>query len=413
MDLCGDLQITQIGTIEAMSIGTVFGERFGPILQSTGMLLSKRVLNILSVSFYSVIILGTLALAYFNPVYNWDILAYVGIAVEDRLETAEEIHATAYGEVQEATSELQFYKLTAAIPYRVGQYENPDHFVSLFPMYRVKLAYVEAIKHLGEVTGRVHATTLISTISAALVGVFVIAWSFRRNFVQGLLIIGPVSILIGYVFSAREATPDLMMAVFTLPAIYFVCREKPFFAAPFLILAFLVRPDGILLFFALLLAALAVSKYRLAYLALFIACVCLYFPVTGSAEHPGWWPHFYFSNIEYQDDMRGFDPAFDAVLFVKALLINLARTLQAFDWLMLLAVFLLGFALFVRNGFEVSRGQWMAVIALTLCIGGKFVTFPLPDDRVYLPYMLPLLLVLMEIWKPEFSVAEAGTNRIS
>lgn len=386
-----------------MSIETAFGQRSGPMLNALGRIFSTNVVNTIAVGVFSVIVLGTLALAYFNPVYNWDILAYVGIAVEDQLDTAEEIHATAYNEVRESASELQFYKVTASIPYRVGQYENPEHFVSLFPMYRVKVAYTEAIKMLGEVAGRVHATIIISTVSAALVGLAIVVWSFRQNFIQGLLVIGPVSILIGYVFSAREATPDLMMAVFSLPAIYFVCREKPLLAAPFLYLMFLVRPDGILLFFALLLASLALGKHRLTYLALFAGCVFLYFPVVGSADHPGWWAHFYFSNIEYQDDMRGFDPAFDAVLYVKALIVNLARTVQAYDWLMLLAVFLLGFVLLVRSGREISKGQWIAVVALTLCIGGKFVTFPLPDDRIYLPYMLPLLLVLMEIWRPKFS----------
>ncbi len=390
-----------------MSASDAFGEPVGKILLSAGRLLTRPVVNRLSITVYAVIVLGTLSLAYFNPVYNWDILAYVGIAAEDKLdlETAGEIHAAAYGAVKDSASDLQYYKVTAAIPYRVGQYENPEHFVSLFPMYRVKIGYIESIKALGRVFGDVHATIIISTLSAALVGLLILVWCARGDFAQGLLIIGPVSILIGYVFSAREATPDLMMAAFSLPAIYFVCREKPLLAAPFLYLMFLVRPDGLLLFFALLLAAVAVSKHRLVFLGLFAGCLVLYFPLTGLADHPGWWPHFYFSNIEYQDDMRGFDPAFNAVLYLKALMVNMARTVQAYDWLMILAVILCGFALLVRAGRDISKGQWMAVIALTLCIGGKFITFPLPDDRIYLPYLLPLLMVVMEIWKPDFSYA--------
>lgn len=388
-----------------MTLTDVFGDRFGSFLRAIGRLLTRKTMGALAAGLYGGVVLGTLALAYFNPVYNWDILAYVGIAAENSLglETAEDIHAAAYGEVKEAASDLQFYKVTASIPYRVGQYENPEHFVSLFPLYQVKVAYIAAIEQLGALVGRVEATTLISSLSAALVGALIFAWSLRHGFVQGLFLIAPVSVLTGYVFSAREATPDLMMTVFSLPAIYFVSREKPLLAAPFLYLMFLVRPDGILLFFALLLAALAVNRFRLLYLAFFGACVALYFPVVGSVDHPGWWPHFYFSNIEYQDDLRGFDPAFDAVLYLKALAINLARTVQAYDWLMILAVILCGFALLLRSGRHVSQGQWMAVIALTLCIGGKFVTFPLPDDRIYLPYMLPLLMVVMHIWKPDFS----------
>ncbi|MEM8702033.1 MAG: hypothetical protein AAGF82_09430, partial [Pseudomonadota bacterium] len=153
-----------------------FGDRLETVLHASRKLLSKELVNAVSVSVFSLIVLGTLALAYFNPIYNWDILAYVGIAAEDQLDSAEDIHKLAYGEVREAASELQFYKVTASIPYRVNQYEQPEHFVSLFPMFRVKVGYIEAIKQLGSVTGRVHATTIISTVSAALVGLFILVW---------------------------------------------------------------------------------------------------------------------------------------------------------------------------------------------------------------------------------------------
>ncbi|MES0883042.1 hypothetical protein [Roseibium sp. SCP14] len=386
-----------------MKSSDVFTPQLGNLLLAFVSLLSKRTVCVIAVLSYLSIVLVTLAIGYLKPDYNWDLLPYVAAASEDQAADVSELHALAYSAVREAATDGQYQGLIADIPYRVSQFENPDNFVSMLPMYRVKVGYVAAVRALGGPFGFVQATTIISFASAALVAFFILIWCIRESALQGLLIIGPAMILLGFTALARAATPDLLMATFSVPAIYFVCRRQPLFASVFLILMMLVRPDGILLFFALLLASLATRVDRLAYLALFVLAVALYVWATGSSGHPGWWPHFYFSNIEVQNNMDGFAPPFNLLLYVKALIFQLIRSIVDNDWLALFVLFLLGFALLLRNGWDVSPGQWTAVIALTLCTGGKFVTFPLPDDRVYLPYLLPLLLVLMEIWKPEVS----------
>ena len=381
----------------------IFSRRLNFLLGWVGKLMTPRILRAIAVLSFVLISLGTVSLAYFNPAYNWDVLPYIGIATEDELADPKKIHDNAYSEVREAATDYQYYKVTSSQAYRVHMHENPDDFVSLFPLYRVKVGYVAAIKHLGQVFGRAQAAVLISAASALAIGLFILFWSFRQNFVQGLLVVGPVSILIGYAFSAREATPDLLMAALSLPAMYFVIREKPLLAVPFLLGMLAVRPDAILLVFALVLTALFIGKFRLIYAALFVICFVLYREIVEAAGHPGWWAHLYFSTVEYQDDIRDFKPPFDVLIYVKALLINAGRTLREYNWLMVLMVFLLGLVLLIRAKIAITRGQWTALIALTLCIGGKFMTFPLPDDRVYLPYLLPMLLVLVEIWKPDFS----------
>lgn len=365
--------------------------------------LCAGIIEKIAVVFFALIVLGTVSLAYFNPVYNWDLAPYVGVAIEDRYDTAEELHAASWGEVRKTATDLQFYKMTRSIPYRVNQYENPEHFVSLFPLYRVKVGYVETIRFLDNFVSPVQATVLISTFAAILVGAFMIYWAVREGFAQGLLVAGPLALIAGYLFSAREATPDLLMAVFTLPGVYLASKGRPLMASPFFLAMFLVRPDGILLLFALGLAALVAGRHRLIYLAMFLATLALYGPLTAGADHPGWWPHFYFTNVEYQDDMRGFDPAFSVAVYLKALVVNTVRAFQWFTWPMLLALLLLGWWLLFLRGRRIATDQFTVLLAITLCIGGKFVTFPLPDNRVYLVYILPMIMVLMEIWKPDFS----------
>lgn len=386
-----------------MAISNDFGFRPSKILDLISGFFSERTMVALSLLCFLCVVGSTLLIATFKPAHNWDLLAYVAIAAEPEADSAEEVHAIAYGAVKDAATAQQFGKLTEIDAYRVSQFENPEFFSSMFPMYRVKLAYVEAMRVLGPALGWVNAATFMSVASAGMIALIILFWSSRQRFLQGLLVVSPVLLLVGYGSAARDATPDLFMAVFSLAAIYFVCRDKPLYAAPFLLLTFLVRPDGILLMFALLLAALLVSAHRLTYLAIFLVCVILYFPISSSAGHPGWWAHFYFTNVEIQNDMRGFAPAFEGALYLKGFVQNSARALQDFNWPSLLLLFVLGFAVLLRSGATVSRGQWIAVTALVLCLGGKFVTFPIPEDRVYLPYMLPLLLVLMEIWRPDFS----------
>ena len=47
----------------------------------------------------------------------------------------------------------------------------------------------------------------------------------------------------------------------------------------------------------------------------------------------------------------------------------------------------------------------MVMTAIILNFMGKFVTFPLPDDRVYFIFVVPFLMLVLEIWKPDFSLA--------
>src|SRR5690606_22584881 len=47
-------------------------------------------------------VLAALAMTFLRPVYNWDVLAYLGASVKTGLTSATDIHAYAYGIVRDA-----------------------------------------------------------------------------------------------------------------------------------------------------------------------------------------------------------------------------------------------------------------------------------------------------------------------
>ena len=102
----------------------------------------------------------------------------------------------------------------------------------------------------------------------------------------------------------------------------------------------LFRPDGIAFIFALLLAALLLGGRKAPLLSAFALSVGGYLLITGNLDHPGWWPHFLFSNVELQNDMTGFEPAFDLAFYIKGLMRGVSVGLRNNDWLHVCAILL-------------------------------------------------------------------------
>jgi hypothetical protein len=364
--------------------------------------MTARLISALAIGVFALVVLVSSLFGLVKPEHNWDMAPYIAASLEDRIQEPQALHAAAWEATRQGISEGQWYEITRGNPYIVDQFANPEHFVSQLSMYRVKVGYIAALRFLDRLVEPVTATALIASLSTLVVGLLLLAWAVRHGFSQALLFAAPVLLLAGYTDMAALATPDMMMAAFGIPGIYLVAKGRPWLSVPFLLAMFLVRPDGILFLFALLLAALAFGQGRLPMLVAFLAAVLLYGPIAGAAGHPGWWPHYYFSNVALQNDMRGFDPAFSVVDYLKGLARGINVALRHNNWPMIMAVLLLGWLLLAARGRAVDRSATMVLVALVLCFGGKFVTFPLPDDRVYFIFVAPFLMILLEAWRPRF-----------
>ncbi len=138
-----------------------------------------------------------------------------------------------------------FAALTGADAYRAHQFDNPDAFVSMLGMYKVKALYVGLVQAFAGQFGEIGAIRLITTVSTAVTGTVFLLWLYRRQalafapFIIGLLMIG------GYGDVARLGTPDAFFMALLSLGLFLHDRGKVWLGALALIMATLVRSDTI------------------------------------------------------------------------------------------------------------------------------------------------------------------------
>lgn len=359
-------------------------------------------LDNLGIVFFCVFAAVIFLLAVIKPEYNWDMAPYLASALQDNYSTAEDLHTQVWSLMKAGSSENQFYKLTAGNPYNLYNYENPSAFASMLPMYDVKIAYIAIIKFAGQYIGVVNASIWLSALSSLAFSLVCLFWMSNKGFLQAAPIVVLALLLSGYFYMSRIATPDLAVAVFILAGAERFMRGKDWAACVLLFVAFLFRPDTIVLMFALLLATIIFNSRIYPALVSFLAAMAMAVWISSSPDNIGWWAHFYFSCIEIQNTMIGFNPDFSILAYLKGIARGLMVSLRDNEWPMLLGLLIIGWGLLSASGRRTSERGTILIWTVLLGLGGKFIVFPLPDDRLYMPLVMCFLMVLLETWKPTF-----------
>ncbi len=346
----------------------------------------------------SLYILACAVMAFSRPDANWDILPYIAVAEESNFQTPQEVHAFTYATVKDGLSAHEYRMLSDdGGGYRSHMAANADDFASMLPMYRVKFFYAEMISTLSNVMPPIRALHTISAFSILLIGAVTLLWLRWAN----ALALGPViaGVLMMTEFSAmgRAGTPDLLCAGLMLAGLYAFMRQREIPAAILLFLAFLVRPDSVIPLAVLAVMVMACNVRSPGVLLGFVASAIAYFVISAWSGHPGWWPHLYFSSIEPQLNMNGFNPDFSVMLYLKTVLRAVVYTLWYNTWLggVVLAV-AVWFGLH-RAGYRLDRRAGVLFAAILLGLAAKFVAFPIHDTRIYFPTMMPLFLLLAPV----------------
>ena len=192
-------------------------------------------------------------------------------------------------------------------------------FHSMLPMYRVKFLYAEILAGLSKVMPPVAAMSAVQVFSTLLFGAIVLLW--LRS--AGALALAPVAaavlIVAEFAYAARSNAPDMLCSALLLGGLYAHTRQRQVASAILLFLAVLVRPDNVIFVGVFAVLLLAFRQWSPGALAAAVASFAAYFAISHWAGHPGWWPHLYFSSVQQQMNMDGFDPAFSVVLYAKAL----------------------------------------------------------------------------------------------
>lgn len=386
------------------------------LLSSLGQrFVSSKLISLTFGALFALIIVGLAASNYVKPDYNWDLAPYLAAAMDDGGLSNEELHSRSWSLIEEETEPHDFAKLVTNDDYRIHQYANPDDFASMLPMYAVKAGYVGLGKMLGQLVGPIRGFHLISVLSAVLLGFVVLNWLRWGKAMHTAPLALAIVLILGYVGLGRAAMPDMLTAAFLVWGCERYMRGQEWAGIALLFVSFLIRPDGILFLFALLLAVIAFGHRLLPAAAGFAASVAAYLAITSGSEHPGWWVHFYFSAVEIQNSMIGFDPAFDVVAFAKAYARGIIVGLRDHTWWAVLAILLMGWGLLAKagkrsGGRAFSRASTVMLWACLMAIGGKFLLFPLPESRVYFGPLVVMTLVLLTHWRPDLCASSASES---
>ncbi len=365
-------------------------------------LTGRRTLDTLGALFMLVSIFATAVYATLKPDYNWDMVAYVATALENRVDNAQDLHRETWQRIDAGSTPTQQFKLKQSNPYNLHQWENPDDFQSQLSMYRVKFAYTWLLRALEPLTGLVGASILVSVASSVAFGLIAFWWLWRAEALQAGFVVAPLLFIADYARMTTAVTPDILLTAVSFAALYLLWRGRDVVAGLLLFASVFIRPDNLILIFALLIAAV-LFRWRwmpmaITFVASFIACIV----IAKLGHHPGWWAHFYFSCVHIQNSMIGFDPAFSvgamAVGYVRGVVVSMLDN----DWPAILALLTAGWALLAKYG-RLAEGRTNAMIfAMAIGTLGKFASFPLPDDRFYFVFIAAMTVLLAIGWKPRF-----------
>jgi hypothetical protein len=389
---------------------TLMGLMFGsPLVASIGgTVLRRSVVDRMVLMLTALAILTIAVFAWVRPVYNWDMVAYFATALEDRIHDPDELHARTWAEIEQGARDSQVFHLKFSNPYNLHQWENPEDFQSQLSMYRVKIAYVTLLRWLEPITGLTTASLLLSILPSVALGFLSLWWLARNDAVQGAVFLFPFLVIAGYVRMTVGVVPDMLLSLISLAAVLALARGRDVVACILLFSSVLIRPDNIILVFAILIAAVLFGWRIWLFLITFVAGLGACILISKTGDHPGWWAHFVFSNVQIQNSMVGFAPEFSLLKFLQGYARGVTNALMDNAWPALLLMLVGAWALLWKSR-RIGSGRENALIfALAIGTLGKFASFPLPDDRFYFTFTAIMALILVCQWKPRFDFVPAA-----
>ena len=366
-------------------------------------LLSTQLLHRLSKVAGALVVLAAIAVTVIysitKPDNNWDMIPYIATAIENRYPDAAALHKETWRQVAAATSQNEINALKYGGDYRRAQWESPDNFKSQLIMYRVKVGYVQLLRLIEPYTGLVAGGHVISLAAATASGLIILAILVYYNALQAGLLVGPALLLAGFGPMTSAVFPDIVLAAFSFVAIFAVMKERDWLASALLVLSFTIRPDNIIMIFALLITAVLFGWRKLPLLIAFAVSIIIGLIISNHTGHTGWWAHLYFTCIEMQHSMSGFKPDFSLLLLIKAYVRGVMLALYLESWPSILLVSLAAWAAMAKAGIKTTIPRLNGIVfAMSIGILGKFVYFPMPYDRFFFNMIIIMVLMLSLAW---------------
>ncbi len=346
---------------------------------------------------FAAFVLGIFLLAIAMPVYVYDQIPYIGAALAQSGVEAASLHEQTWSTAKALTSEADYLDLSQGYDYRKRQSSDPQAFASVLPLYSAKLGYIALLQLAPGAQAMAKLALWAGHLGALAIGITCLFWMVAKRTLWAAPILAAVLVLGSYFESARGGGPDIIASALVLIGVYVWLQQRDWLANGLWLAAFLFRPDTIILLLALIITSFLFGHRKLPTLLAFGVALGLSVIIQKSTGHPGWWVHYYFSNIRIQPTLVGFDPAFSVQLWARGMGRGIYQSLLEFNWPAVL-VLLSGMTvwLWTKRHYFADR-QRAALGFLLLTIGGKFALFPLPDDRIYSIFLVAAVLILAEI----------------
>jgi hypothetical protein len=324
-----------------------------------------------------------------QPHYTWDLLGYVGCAVNST--DPKVIHDVAFEAIRDAPSDEE---IRADNPYRADVAANPYHFAEQLPFYSIKPAYVALIKVLHQ-TGVPFQKSAVAISAASNFLLAVLLWQWLAAYLSSWSLAAACTLIMlspNILVLSRWATPDCLATLVAAVAFYLILeRQSYFLGSAFLVLNVWVRTDALVLagiVFAVLLISRKLDIVEFA--ALSLLALGSYFTINHFAGNYGW------PTLFYNSFLGGMIAPGEMIIHISrsAYVHQLVR--GAFLWLISgsFALYLLlgGLAISLNRS---SMYSWMcgAVLAARAL---SYLLYPNGDERytAVLFVLLPVSLVI-------------------
>ncbi len=358
------------------------------VLPALGKLGRPAVLTAFGTLFFIAFVCGLTLFAALRPEYGYDFIPYLGATLAWSGADMATAHLQAYAWMQTVAPPDAYAALTTGDDYRLRQAADPAAFGSILPFYSIKIGYLALLALALEYGDPAVWAWTASLLAGLATGLITLLWMRRDDAVVLAPTVAALMLGAGFFELLRVPSPDAIAAPLLLLAALLWIRGRDWLWLLPLAVAFLFRPDTVVFALAIALAVPLFGQRALPAVLAFVALLAASFWLEGRFDHPGWWTHYWFSNVTIQPTLEGFDEPFSALAYLKGQARGVMQTVTQTGWLA--PAILVGFAglASLRLPQRPSDRHLALFFASAMTIVGKFVLFPLPDDRLYFPFVL-------------------------
>jgi len=211
---------------------------------------------LLATAFYILALIGLCVHLYRTPVYDMDMIGYMGNALLTNGTSADKAHELVYAEIRRLPADAR----DSLLGLRSG--DDPSHgasrkaraahasyFAEFLPCFAIRPVYNQLLFLISRVSGLTRATILLAVVPYFLLGVLVFYWARRYASAGFAAIFSLLLMLMPPIASLGRTTISDALSVFTAALAVYLIFEKEQDAAGIglLLLSIFVRTDNVIL----------------------------------------------------------------------------------------------------------------------------------------------------------------------